>query len=59
MLPDEAFYTTACIFAVGWNDWTLEGLSFLVSFMQKNRMQDLLHNVIVIMKRKTSGLHGS
>lgn len=57
MLPDEAFYTTACAFAVGWNDWTLESFSLLVSFMQKR--QDLLHNVIVIMKRKTSGLRGS
>ena len=59
MLPDEAFCTTACAFAVGWNDWTLEGFSLDVSFMQRNRVQDLLHNVTVIMKRKTSGLGGS
>ena len=59
MLPDEAFYTTAGTFAVGWNDWPLEGFSLLVSFMQRNRVQDLLHNVIVVMKRKTSGLGGS
>lgn len=57
LLPDEASYTTPCAFAVGWNDWIPEGFSFLVSFIQRSRPQkDFLHNVIVIIIIKTSGL---
>lgn len=60
LLSDEAFCTTACAFTVGWNDWTPKAFSLLVFFMLRSRAHKyLLHNVIVIIKIKTSGFHGS